>query len=260
SGSTDVDGDSLTFFWSLTVPASSAAVLSDATAVMSTFEMDVPGTYLAQLIVNDGTVDSAPDTVTISTEKPAPVADAGEDQSVSVGDTVKLDGSGSTDVDGDSLTFFWSLTPPSGSGAVLSDPTAVMPTFEADVPGTYLAQLIVSDGTVESAPDTVVITAEESAELGYIDTDSYRLISLRRASYPYYNYIYDVVFVNTSGQNINNLVLRVTSGADDPMITDDLVEFGFVPAGGSVRSPDTFSFQHNRRLPLDLSVLNWQVE
>ncbi|MCB1852965.1 MAG: PKD domain containing protein, partial [Gammaproteobacteria bacterium] len=76
---------------------------------------------------------------------------------------MKLDGSGSTDVDGDSLTFYWSLTPPSGCCVVLSDPTAVMPTFEVDVPGTYLAQLIVNDGTVDSAPDTVTISTENTA-------------------------------------------------------------------------------------------------
>ena len=36
-----------------------------------------------------------------------PVADAGPDQTVQVTDTVQLDGSGSTDVDGDLLTFSW---------------------------------------------------------------------------------------------------------------------------------------------------------
>ena len=34
---------------------------------MPTFAIDVAGTYVAQLIVNDGTADSLPDTVTITT-------------------------------------------------------------------------------------------------------------------------------------------------------------------------------------------------
>jgi len=90
----------------------------------------------------------------------APVADAGPDQTVLVGDTVTLDGSGSSDVDGNSLTFSWSFTSvPAGSGATLSDPTAVMPTFVSDVAGDYVAQLIVNDGFIDSAPDTVRITA-----------------------------------------------------------------------------------------------------
>ena len=90
-----------------------------------------------------------------------PVADAGPDQRVAEGDTVTLNGSGSTDVDaGDTLTYQWSITTmPTGSAAALSDPTALMPTFLADVAGDYVAQLIVNDGTVGSAPSTVKISA-----------------------------------------------------------------------------------------------------
>ncbi|MCP5443670.1 MAG: putative Ig domain-containing protein [Chromatiaceae bacterium] len=163
SGSSDVDGDVLSFFWSLTPPSGSSATLSDATLVNPTFEVDLPGTYVAQLIVNDTKVDSAPATVTISTENSAPVSDPGPDQSVFVGDTVTLDGSGSSDVDGDVLSFFWSLTPPSGSSATLSDATLVNPTFEVDLLGTYVAQLIVNDTKVDSAPATVTISTENSA-------------------------------------------------------------------------------------------------
>ena len=39
-----------------------------------------------------------------------PVADAGPDQVVFVGETAFLDGGGSTDADGDALTYRWSLT------------------------------------------------------------------------------------------------------------------------------------------------------
>ncbi|MDY6990901.1 MAG: PKD domain-containing protein, partial [Thermodesulfobacteriota bacterium] len=163
SGSSDVDNDPLTYFWSFTtIPDGSSAELSDPTAVDPTFMPDLPGIYIAQLIVNDGLVEGDPDTVTITTENSPPVADAGPDQIVFEGDTVTLDGSGSSDVDGDPLEFDWSLTGvPEGSSAELSDPTAVDPTFLADLPGTYVAQLIVNDGTVDSGPDTVTITANE---------------------------------------------------------------------------------------------------
>ena len=104
------------------------------------------------------------------------------------------------------------------------------------------------------------VVAVEAEELGYIDETSYRLISTRRASYPYYNYAYDVVFVNTSGFDIDNLVLQLTSTEPDPMILEGTVKFGFVPAGGSARSQNSFVLQHNRRLPLNLSLLNWEIE
>lgn len=58
------------------------------------------------------------------------------------------------------LTFAWSLTTkPAGSAAVLSNPSAVNPTFVADVEGAYVVQLLVNNGTANSAPNTVTIRA-----------------------------------------------------------------------------------------------------
>lgn len=164
SGSTDVDGDALTYTWSLTTkPTGSTATLSNQSAVMPTFVADLEGSYKAQLVVNDGVTDSAPNTVTITagTGNTPPIANAGPDQIALIGTSVMLDGNSSTDVDGDPLTYSWSLiTKPAGSTATLSDPNAVSPIFDVDMPGTYVAQLIVNDGTVDSPPDTVTITTE----------------------------------------------------------------------------------------------------
>lgn len=164
SGSSDVDGNPLTYTWSfVSRPSGSTAVLSSATVVNPTFVADRSGSYVVQLVVFDGFVTSAPDTVTITTRNSPPVANAGPDQSVLVTQTVTLDGSASTDVDGNPLTYAWALTTrPSGSNATLTNTTAVMPTFVVDRPGTYVAQLIVNDGTVNSAPDTVTITTHNS--------------------------------------------------------------------------------------------------
>ena len=164
SRSSDVDGNPLTFRWALTVvPTGSAARLSNATSVQSTFVVDRPGTYTAQLIVNDGTLDSPPATVPITTNNSLPVAQAGPAQTVTVGATVQLDGSRSSDVDGNPLTFRWALTVvPAGSGATLSTPTEAQSTFVVDRPGTYTAQLIVNDGTVDSLPATVTMTTVNS--------------------------------------------------------------------------------------------------
>ena len=173
SGSHDPDGDSLTYFWSfVSHPGESGAALSDPAAVKPTFYVDRFGTYVVQLIVNDGTVDSPPDTLTTTTLNSPPVANAGEDQTAYVTQTVTLDGSKSSDVDGNLLTFFWSLTAtPPGSAALLSDPTAVKPTFTADRNGTYVAQLIVNDGMVDGAPDTVTISTQNSAPVANAGPD-----------------------------------------------------------------------------------------
>ncbi|HHC11307.1 MAG TPA: carboxypeptidase regulatory-like domain-containing protein [Campylobacterales bacterium] len=87
------------------------------------------------------------------------MANAGADQTVAESVTVQLDGSGSSDPDGDVITFAWSfVTKPAGSTATLSDATAINPTFEPDVLGNYVVQLIVNNGQVDSVADTVAIT------------------------------------------------------------------------------------------------------
>ncbi len=164
SGSSDADGDPLSFHWRfVTRPATSMATLSDPTAVGPTFTVDLPGDYTVELIVNDGQEDSAADTVTVSTVNSAPVADAGKDQSVALGETANLDGSGSSDVDGDPLTYCWTLdTKPTASTATLTNPTTSTPSLTVDHPGTYVIKLIVNDGTVDSEPDYVEVTTLNS--------------------------------------------------------------------------------------------------
>ncbi len=90
----------------------------------------------------------------------APVANAGPDQYVATKIQVTLDGSGSTDANSDPLTYSWSFTSkPASSTAVLSSATVSNPTFTADKDGAYVLSLVVNDGTVDSAADTVTITA-----------------------------------------------------------------------------------------------------
>ena len=75
----------------------------------------------------------------------APIANAGSGQTVTIGTTVNLNGSGSSDADGNQLTYLWSFVSiPSGSGATLTNPTMVNPTFLADKTGQYVVQLIVT--------------------------------------------------------------------------------------------------------------------
>ena len=104
-------------------------------SVNPTFMADQVGVYEVQLVVNDGLVDSAPDTVVIVTEtfNTAPVADAGADQSVRYGQTVQLNGTASSDADGDPLSFSWAfVSRPAGSQATLLNPTGPTPTLVAD--------------------------------------------------------------------------------------------------------------------------------
>ncbi len=84
-----------------------------------------------------------------------PTANAGTYEKQIVGSTVKLDGSASRDPDKDELTYIWTAQPPKGSSFKLD---GVNPTFVPDQVGEYRVTLIVNDGIVDSAPDTVTIT------------------------------------------------------------------------------------------------------
>ena len=161
SGSSDPNGDTLTYAWTLTsAPEGSTTALTGATTVAPTFTPDLDGAYVVSLVVNDGTVNSAADTVTILAVNTAPTANAGPDQTVDIATLVTLNGAGSSDPNGNTLTYAWTLTTkPETSTAALTGATTVSPTFTPDLAGSYVASLVVNDGTVNSVADTVTITA-----------------------------------------------------------------------------------------------------
>ncbi|MBE3027552.1 hypothetical protein IMS62_23080 [Janthinobacterium sp. GW458P] len=163
SGSSADAGRTLSYAWTLpSKPAGSTASLSSPTSARPTFTVDVAGTYVASLVVNDGKVSSnaAAVSVTASTANAAPVAHAGYAQQVLSGSVVELDGSASSDANGDALTFAWELTTkPANSKATLSSASSAKSTFTADASGLYVAKLIVNDGKASSADATVTVTA-----------------------------------------------------------------------------------------------------
>lgn len=66
SASGGPDNEALTFAWSWTaIPDGSHAVFSDPSSAVTSFTADLPGTYSAQLVANDGTSGSAPDEVVV---------------------------------------------------------------------------------------------------------------------------------------------------------------------------------------------------
>ena len=162
SQSSDADGDGITYLWTITQkPPESIAELSDPCSATPAFIADIHGDYVITLIVTDvfGAV-SEPDSVTVDFENIKPLADAGVNQFVIIGDTVSLDGSGSTDTNGDLLTYSWTFTSkPPGSLAEFTNPTSVQTSFMADESGAYVVSLVVNDGFVDSNAVDVTITA-----------------------------------------------------------------------------------------------------
>ena len=165
-GSTSYDPNSmsiLSYSWSIiTRPAGSTAQLNYSNVAKPCFIADMPGVYVAQLVVNDGELSSAPDTVTINIQQGnlPPVADPGQDRSVFINSTACLDGSGSYDPEGHGISYSWAIIhAPSSSHAQLDYDYVIDPCFIPDVAGDHVIQLIVNDGVLNSIARTVTLRA-----------------------------------------------------------------------------------------------------
>ena len=152
SASTDPDGTIQSWEWDF-------GDGSEGREEMITHTYSGTGQYRVQLKVfdNRGSSGTASQTVTVAEiieEEPnsPPVADAGEDQAIESdeveGVEVKLDASGSSDPDGDPLTYNWIWESGSASGV---NPAVILN------PGTTIITLEVSDGEL-TATDELSVT------------------------------------------------------------------------------------------------------
>jgi len=185
SGSDDANGDLITYSWRVIppLPTGSTATFQHMNDIHPDFTPDVAGNYLFGLTVtdNNGLRSIREDNVTITvktgTVQPnvPPVADAGPDQNVVTGALVTLDGSGSYDpnpADDPFIHYSWSMiSRPSGSSATLSVLNPEHPTFTADVSGSYVFALVVSDPSTSSDPSTVTISADRLASISVTPLD-----------------------------------------------------------------------------------------
>ncbi len=157
SESYDLDANPLTFSWR----APAGIHLNDSTLKKPSFvapDVKVNTNYIFTLIVNDGTSNSDPSTVTITVLQvnKRPVADAGSDISYNEGSSVSLSGSLSYDPDLDVISYKWT----SLDGIILFDALGPAPSFiapQVSANKIYRFKLEVSDGVLTSIPDTVKI-------------------------------------------------------------------------------------------------------
>lgn len=167
------DAALLTYEWSLSGPNGAALALDSPSIARPGFSPTVEGIYRATLKVGyEGqTSESVLVLINVSKTNSIPVAKAGGPYTIALGETVTLDGSESTDADGDSLNYRWVLPnntqpytdaysdkKPRGSSAVLPDTDAPTIDFTPDVVGTYKIQLQVFDGTALSPGSEAVVT------------------------------------------------------------------------------------------------------
>ncbi len=144
SGSFDPNGDPLTYAWAFGDGAT-------GTGIAATHIYAARGTYAVTLVVSDGTFSSAAATTTVNIVNQVPVANPGGPYTPQKNIPVVLSGLGSTDPDGDPLTYAWDFG--DGTGG-----TGPLPTHVYTVTGTYNVKLTVNDGQVNSAVATTTAT------------------------------------------------------------------------------------------------------
>ena len=165
TNATDITVTGTNFVSNATVKIGSANAISVQVMSQTKITAKVPsgmseGTYSVKVTNPDLQVATKYGAFTVAVQNTAPVADAGQDQTLNVNIQVILNGSGSSDGDADNLTYAWSQT--GGTSVNLSSSTASNPTFTPNTAGTYTFQLVVNDGTENSNPDTVDIIVNSS--------------------------------------------------------------------------------------------------
>ena len=179
----------IVYTWSFqSAPIGSAVddgALSDnnsATAVAPSFQPDVVGTYVVGLSVEDeiSGVSAQQDLViiTVTSSDGLPVADAGDDKSGEIQTRIELDGSASSDPEGAELEFSWAISSAPDCSDLESDDmfnsNTASPSMICDCAGTYLVELVVSDGVQWSGVDSATVTCTDGDQLPVADAGDSR--------------------------------------------------------------------------------------
>ncbi len=153
----EVGGNPLLYLWDFSsTPSGSNTQLVNSETARPTFIPDVAGTYAVRLVVGSGELRSTPATVFVQAYEP--VANAGQNQRVSTGDTVTLNGSDSVYAGEEPISYSWTIDPPDGSKAIFFDPTVPTPSFIADISGSYEITLTFSNG-IKEGTDSIIVNA-----------------------------------------------------------------------------------------------------
>lgn len=126
---------------------------------------ETAGVLLLETTDPDNAIVEIPLTALVNKQ---PLAVPGADRAVAPGTSVQLDGSASSDPDGDDpITFQWKLlNRPQGSATTLADADTARPTLVPDQPGAYVLELIVTDAAgLASVPERVQVSGVSSDKL-----------------------------------------------------------------------------------------------
>ncbi len=171
------DGGALSYLWRQI--GGPQVELSIPNSVQPTFAPSEFGIYVFELVVNDDAINSNPDTIGIVIGNDnAPVANAGLPR-YAAQDPVVLDGTGSFDPDSyGELTYQWQQT--SGASLTIVDWNTATPTISGFSQTSSIQvcefELIVSDGVLNSSPDTVDLIIVPSFSDNNMNLENYAFV------------------------------------------------------------------------------------
>lgn len=155
-GSYDPDGSLTGYLWEL-YGGGTWQTIGENSFIY--YKLTATGVFTVRLTVTDnsGATNSSLAYITIVVGNHPPIANAGPDQIIEQsgpsGAAVTLNGTSSSDTDGDQLTYNW--TGPFGAASGMN-PTVVLPA------GVSTVSLTVSDDQATSSPDTVSLTVHDT--------------------------------------------------------------------------------------------------
>ena len=228
-------GGLLTYLWTSTNnPADPVGPLDAGTNItkLATFTPNGPGIYTFTLVVSNGVVASIPSPISILVYDPAnlppnavanrltPVGNA------TVGSSVLLDSTGSSDPEGAALKYAWIQS--RGPLVTLSNSTVARPTFIPPVTGYYEFLLTVNDGVQSSLPAkvgfNVVANASSTIPAGTVSGTTPHIVGTPVALTPSFT-VAPVYYewTQTGGPSIGSFTWNISWGG--PTTT-----FNFTPA------------------------------
>ena len=215
-------------------------VPSDTDFESSTFEAYMEDNIETNLVSYEDAINNLNESViALGGEIPdggnIPVANAGLDQNASNNVLVSLDGSLSADADSnDTLTYLWSVKLlPQDSNITISDVTSITPTFTPDVNGTYVFGLVINDGKINSASDSVRIISTNAAPI-----TTFTSFSMNEDS----NYTNEL---NATDINGDTLTYSIVSDASSGNLTmESNGTFTYIP-NADYNGTDSFSYKVN---------------
>jgi hypothetical protein len=162
SGS-DADGKVVAYLWSQVSGPNNSTIINPGSTTTA-IKFTVPGSYLFQLMVTDDKGATGVDTVSIAVSgskiegNKIPVSNAGPSRTITLPDTVVVNGSG-TDVDGKVVAYLWSqVSGPAPS--TITNPGTTSTGIKFTDPGTYVFQLLVVDDKGATGVDTATIVVK----------------------------------------------------------------------------------------------------